>query len=265
MVLTRSSPDQYTIVTSAHHDTVYNDFEDIGSGKFVDLDTQLTTSIRDHHPGMTLTVTPASYANLAWFAAAGYARAELDTSEDSMLRWRFYHPASVRGGPGYLGDTYFFARYKYTWNDIEFTVYTINEHYTTVNYILFPPDDDESVLSHSKITDALLQAVGEVQFAVDKTILVYDWYWTRSRALYDEVQKASWDDVILDKKMKTTLTETVTHFFDSEKSYKDIGVPWKVSRKCWFFCLSSLFSHLIREVSSSTGQPDAGRQSVSKR
>lgn len=229
MVLTKTPHDPYTLVSSAHHDTVYSDFEDIGSGKYVDLDAQLMASIRDHHPGMTVTVTPTDYANLASYAAAGYARAELDTSEDFLLRWRVYVPGPIRGGQGHLADGYFFARYKYTWKNIEFIVYMVQEGFVTLNYILFPPDDDENVLSHSKVTDALLRAVGEVQFAVENTILVFDRYWTRSRALYDQVQKASWDDVILDKKTKKTLTETVVHFFDSRQSYKDLGVPWKVS------------------------------------
>lgn len=230
MVLTRPSPDKFTLISSAHHDSVFSDYEDMGSGKYVDLDGQLLASIRDHHPGMTVTVIPSDYANLAGFAAAGYARAELDTSEDSFSRWRLYQRAPVRGNQGHLADAYFFARYKYTWNDIEFIVYTVREGYTTINYILFPPDDGETLLSHSKFTDALLQAVGDVQFAVDKTILVFDGYWSRSRALYDEVQKASWDDVILSKKMKKSLNDAVIRFFDSKKSYKDLDVPWKVSR-----------------------------------
>lgn len=229
MVLTRTSPSQFTLVSSAHHDTVYNDFEDTGSGKYVNLDAQLLASIRHHHQGMTVTIVPSSYADLAGYAAAGYAHAELDTSEDSLLRWRFYRPASTRGEQGQLADAYFFARYKYTWMEVEFIVYTVQEGLITLNYILFPPDDDESLLSHSKVTDALLQAVGDVQFAVQQIILVYDGYWRRSRALYKEVQKASWDDVILDEKMKKTLTETVARFFDSKKSYKDLDVPWKVS------------------------------------
>ncbi|ERF69158.1 hypothetical protein EPUS_01114 [Endocarpon pusillum Z07020] len=227
MVLTKTTPDPYTLVSSAHHDTVYSDFEDVASGKYADLDAQLIASIRNHHPGMTVTVIPTSYANLAAYAAAGYARAELDTSEDSLLRWRYYQTSSTRGGQGHLGEVFFFVRFKYTWKNIEFIVYTVREGMITLNYILFPPDDDETVLSHSKVTDALLQAVGEIQFAVEGTILVFERYWTRSRALYEQVQKASWDDVILDKKMKKTLTETVVHFFDSEKSYKDLDVPWK--------------------------------------
>lgn len=227
MVLTRTSPDHYALVSSAHHETVFADYEDMASGKFVDLDVQIVASIRDHHPGMTVTTIPSDYADLASYAAAGYARAELDTSEDLMLRWRYYQPSSIRGGQGHLRDAYFFARYKYTWKEIDFIVYTVREGFSTINYILFPPDDGETALSHSKVTDALLQAVGDAQFAVEGFILVYDEYWYRSKALYQEVQKASWDDVILDKQMKTTLTKTVGRFFDSEKTYKDLGVPWK--------------------------------------
>lgn len=230
MVFPKTTPDQYTLVSSAHHDTVYGDYQDVSSAKVVDIDVQLMASIRDHHPSMTVTAVPAAYADLAGYAAAGYARAELDTSEDSMLRWRFYRPASVRGGPGYLADAYFFARYKYHWNKAEFIVYSVREGFNgIINYILYPPDDDETPLSHSKITDALLQAIGDVQFKVEGTILVFDWYWTRSRALYEQVQKTSWDDVILDKKFKKSLTKTVVGFFDNEQSYKNLGVPWKVS------------------------------------
>ena len=89
--------------------------------------------------------------------------------------------------------------------------------------------DDETVLSHSKATDALLSAIAAAeQSAIEHTILVYDnGYWSDSRNLYEEVQKTSWDDVILDDKMKKTLTGTVLRFFDSESKYHEFGVPWK--------------------------------------
>lgn len=41
------------------------------------------------------------------------------------------------------------------------------------------------------------------------------------------MQKTNWDDVILDDKMKKTLTGTVLRFFDSESKYREFGVPWK--------------------------------------
>jgi SpoVK/Ycf46/Vps4 family AAA+-type ATPase len=41
------------------------------------------------------------------------------------------------------------------------------------------------------------------------------------------VSTTNWDDVILDDKMKKTLTGTVLRFFDSETKYREFGVPWK--------------------------------------
>jgi SpoVK/Ycf46/Vps4 family AAA+-type ATPase len=89
--------------------------------------------------------------------------------------------------------------------------------------------DDESVLSNSKATDALLSAIAAAeQSAIEHTILVFDdGFWSSSRSLYNEVQKTNWDDVILDDKMKKTLTGTVLRFFDSETKYREFGVPWK--------------------------------------
>ena len=68
----------------------------------------------------------------------------------------------------------------------------------------------------------------EEQSAIEHTILVYDGgSWNGSRNLYQEVQKTNWDDVILDEKMKKTLTSTVLRFFDSESKYREFSVPWK--------------------------------------
>lgn len=45
--------------------------------------------------------------------------------------------------------------------------------------------------------------------------------------MYDEVQKAKWDDVILNEEMKTDLVDLMDKFFDSKSTYEDLGVPWK--------------------------------------
>lgn len=39
--------------------------------------------------------------------------------------------------------------------------------------------------------------------------------------------QASWEDVILDKEFKDRLTADYRSFFKSEKTYKDLQVPWK--------------------------------------
>lgn len=51
--------------------------------------------------------------------------------------------------------------------------------------------------------------------------------WQKNKELYDNVQKASWDDVILEKEKKDSLIKDVIGFFDAESRYSEFGVPWK--------------------------------------
>ncbi len=80
-------------------------------------------------------------------------------------------------------------------------------------------------------TDELLRAIGKWQIPPppgDKWVYVYDnGYWFRSRALYEQVKNASWDDVILNEEMKKQITSLMHKFFDSREIYKNLGVPWK--------------------------------------
>jgi transitional endoplasmic reticulum ATPase len=77
----------------------------------------------------------------------------------------------------------------------------------------------ENILGPSKIVDKLILAVGEWQSSTEGTVFVYDGYWQRSQALYNEVKRASWDKVILDENMKNDLTGVTDKFFDSKDVY----------------------------------------------
>lgn len=84
-------------------------------------------------------------------------------------------------------------------------------------------------MSRNSVIDNLIATIGRWQKLDVKYLYVYDGvgYWAKSRQLYKEIQKASWDDVILNESMKNTLTELVHKFFDSEETYKGMGGPWK--------------------------------------
>lgn len=49
----------------------------------------------------------------------------------------------------------------------------------------------------------------------------------RSKQLYQEVMRSSWDNVILDEGQKKELTDVANKFFSSKDVYNDLGVPWK--------------------------------------
>jgi transitional endoplasmic reticulum ATPase len=202
---------------------LFNDLAHLTSAKVADLDTQLVTSLRQKHPELIVTTVHRDVINLLQFAAAGYAQAELDVEAEPVLHWRGFAGPSHRGGSGYLYDSKFFARYKYTWGNESFILYNV----FSLQYILKEPVGNESTTSDSSVTDRLLATIGAWRTKEVPAIYVYDGYWSRDTKLWEQVKKARWEDVILDPKMKKALTEVANKFFDNKDIYDEYGVPWK--------------------------------------
>ena len=206
---------------------VGDDYKQAFSGISFNTDIKIRQSLKAHYPNHTITVVPLSYINLLAFAYDGNAKAVLDTDTDEAIAYRGYY-RGFRGGAGGLGSAYSFAKYVYTWLTEDFILYNVQVGYYTFQYILHEVAKDEKVTGNSKITDALITAIGEWSIPDEKYVYVFDGYWMASRSLYDEVQKATWKDVILDEKMKKALSDIVGKFYDSKDVYDDLGVPWKV-------------------------------------
>lgn len=205
-----------------HH--LFDNVVDQSSAKTADQDLQYVSALRDANPDMIVTSIPANNVNLRAFAASGNATCEVDTKTDSFASWRGYLAPVVRSKEGQLGEQIHFAKYHYKWNNEDFILYTVGN----VQYVLKGRNPSEPTLGPSKITDILIMTAGEWQNSgLSETVLVYDGYWQRSRDLWLAVQKANWDKVILDEKMKSDLTSVVEKFFDSKDVYEELGVPWK--------------------------------------
>lgn len=77
----------------------------------------------------------------------------------------------------------------------------------------------------------LLISVGAWSNQLHDEIWVYNQsFWRKDHGLWKEVQKANWKDVILKEEFKKTLQKDVYGFFASEAVYKELAIPWKVSR-----------------------------------
>jgi len=126
-----------------------------------------------------------------------------------------------------LGEATFFAKYHYKWGNEDFILYTVVMGLSKLQYVLKEPRSGETTLSHSVPTDSLIATIGQWASQEMDAIYVFDNRWYRSSALWDEVQKASWDKVILDPDMKKSLTDVSEKFFDSKDTYEEYGVPWK--------------------------------------
>ena len=51
--------------------------------------------------------------------------------------------------------------------------------------------------------------------------------WDKDHDLWQEIQKADWADIVLDEEFKETIHKDVIGFYKSEKTYKDLSIPWK--------------------------------------
>lgn len=163
--------------------------------------------------------------DLLEFAFAGHATATLDIVDESVLRTRYF------SAPSSLVESRTFAKYLYKWGDEYFVLYVVQiNYYTQMQYIFKEPSEGETVMSSNRKTDDLIRTIGEWQIPPppgDKWVYVYDSWWFRSKALYEQVKNASWDDVILNERMKKQITGLMHRFFDSRDVYKNLGVPWK--------------------------------------
>lgn len=82
--------------------------------------------------------------------------------------------------------------------------------------------------------ESLLKANGSWSLELGDEIFVFstNGTWVKDHALWLEVQKADWDDVILDEGFKKKLQKDVYGFFKSEETYKRLASHGSVESSC---------------------------------
>lgn len=127
------------------------------------------------------------------------------------------------GGTGFLYDSVLFGKWMYKWEGKEYILYNIDgndgPYKIPMSYLLgsTPVENDE-----------LMLAACAWHNSIHNSVLVFDrGYWQYSSELWQSVQKAIWEDVILDAEMKKSIIGEVSKFFNSKDRYKKLGVPWK--------------------------------------
>ena len=74
----------------------------------------------------------------------------------------------------------------------------------------------------------LLLAIGVWADQLHDDIWVYNQGWMKDASLWREIQKARWEDVILETDFKKAIQKDVLGFFSSKDTYKSLTLPWKV-------------------------------------
>ncbi|KAH7406317.1 P-loop containing nucleoside triphosphate hydrolase protein [Phaeosphaeria sp. MPI-PUGE-AT-0046c] len=204
------------------------------SGQRINTDAVLVEALRKQYPHLELVVVPMGVTNLLAYAGAGHAKATPleDAVHDPVygvgVKWRSYMPPYRRfdGGPGAFVENILFGKFMYKWKDQEAILYVADGR-DGGSY--FPAVRNHYILTTNEHkVDELLKLAALWGSELHNEVWVFDaGYWQKSAELYRSVMNASWDNVILDEAMKKALINDVTNFFDGQKTYKDLQVPWK--------------------------------------
>ncbi|KAF1955391.1 P-loop containing nucleoside triphosphate hydrolase protein [Byssothecium circinans] len=252
--------------TLQNNNAVFADFRSHTNGSRIETKSAVLNIIRKAYPEYHVTEVAQQSCSLFEFAKAGKAVCTFDAGDygkgdesktgdagkdgmgmgiglgreaDVARTW-----VAVGSGvekkmhPGTLVDEYRFARFHYIWQAKQFLLYHIAfqdpfQSPSRVFYILYPRSAPASPFSapspgHCSTTDALILACGKWTSLLHEEIWVFDnGHWEKSRSLWESIEGASWDDVILDPEMKKGLIEDVQGFFDSKEVYGKYAVPWK--------------------------------------
>jgi len=208
---------------------VVHDYETHSSAKRISTDMALASSIRAHHPGMTLSIVALSGCDLRGFARAGHATFIQDMTAESHHRTST-NPFS-EDQSSLRQDI--IVRYECNWEGHSFIVYNaeVSRSYQqdqVYSFILTQPKGDESVYGSSAATEKLLKRVREWTAKSHKEIFIFNGgFWAKSKELYQGVQGSDWRDVILDKGTKELLIKDIEGFYNARETYRRFGIPWK--------------------------------------
>ncbi|KAL2132982.1 hypothetical protein VTI74DRAFT_3052 [Chaetomium olivicolor] len=202
------------------------------SAKRVNTDATIAKALKSEYPELDLVIVPSYGVDLLGYAWAGHASViSIDRGGNdlpSSLIWKRYVAPDRRidGNPGTLANKVVFGKFLYKWRGAEFILYIVDGRDGTSSY---PVVDNNYILTaDTKKADALVIAAGQWSNELHDEVWVWDGgYWTKSADLYQSIQKASWDAVILDESMKKAIIADHQSFFDSRDTYNQLKVPWK--------------------------------------
>ena len=215
---------------------VFADYEQNSSAQRKATEVVLTSSLRARYPGMIVSIV-GGYCDLLGYANAGYAGYTHIPDHGDFIQKQIYHGPRGRLSTkeGSIQRDDILSKYEYSWEGHTFLLYRAQVYrpysmsLPTSCFILKKAENGESIYGISAITDKLITACSKWSAESHEEIWVFDQgFWNKSKELYQAVDDAKWEDVILDEGMKRSLIKDVEGFFDAQESYKRFGIPWKV-------------------------------------
>jgi hypothetical protein len=232
-------------------DLVYDKYREQFNRGINDTETAISTSLRIQYPSLKLTSCDAAVHDLVGFAQAGNAKLTLlephtfhavrnvtTVGANAQRVGNLFDCVPMPDSEVIMEEDSFasqvkFARYLYEWGSQEYLVYLVqgysSGYWNNFYHILCEASTDDDSLISSKAIDRLMYAAASWTATLREEIMVFNQgRWLKDSALFKSVLSTTWDDVILECSMKSSILRDVEGFFAAEDMYKDLGVPWKV-------------------------------------
>jgi transitional endoplasmic reticulum ATPase len=201
-----------------------------GNAQRIQSQSVFSKALKEQYPRLEVVILMTFNVDLLGFAGAGHAGVTLVEEKDSplpaKLSQRVYLPPASRvdGGAGALVESFSFGKFLYRYDGHEFILY-LTKSSEGINF----PAAEYYLLTPTRVqADGLIREAGRWTQELHNEIWVFDMgYWQKNAELYRSVQKASWDAVILDPKMKQALIDDHLSFFNGRDTFRGLQVPWK--------------------------------------
>ncbi|WWC86545.1 uncharacterized protein L201_001422 [Kwoniella dendrophila CBS 6074] len=214
-----------TVSAAKHRNNPFELFIDHFSASRSGTDVYLQTQISALYPKSTIVATQDFFFDIFRYAAGSSESIAIREVEDiqSIKRVIFQKPLRRKEGAGKVTERVVFGGWDVAWKDKEFKVIvaTWAESYRQVTQWHIITDEPKAAEDFVRSCSDYCSTFSDVVWVFEQG------GWRPDKALYESVQKASWDDVVLNDTFKNALQSDYRSFYKSEKIYKDLGVPWK--------------------------------------
>ncbi|KAF7958139.1 hypothetical protein EAE96_003701 [Botrytis aclada] len=214
-----------------NHGAVFESWKTQQGAQTASVPLTFIENLRRYYPGYHVLQIIPDKCDLHGYAEAGFAECER-SDEDANWTVQTYHAPGSRlaNKPKEVFEKVNFGRWGYVWEEMDYIVYKVQYDHprgfglVPLHFILRDKEEDPSTGS----IGALILAASAWTVELHEEIYVFDSQeWVKDSNLYESVQGSSWDEVILNKKLKANLIADVEGFFDNQALYEKLAVPWK--------------------------------------
>lgn len=202
-------------------DPLFGKWSHHGNGQHISPEITMTRALQQLYPKHTIVMTQDFRGSLLSFPASVVQ----PLSPKELVTNATFIPLARKGPiPGVIMDSVWYGAFRMAWREYDFILYILkwSNGFGTYseNFILHEGTEAPARL--------LLLEAGAYAEKLHNEIWVFNQgFWQKNAQLWQDVQSADWDDVILEEEFKTALQKDIYGFFSAEGTYKKLSLPWK--------------------------------------